>query len=278
VDNFKIIRIKKLYGVIMSIIKVGVSGAAGRMGRRLVSLISADQDVEVAGAIESPLSKSVGCDVGELAGIGQNGVIISGQIDKKLDVLIDFSSPSATDAIVSGCVKFGIPLVFATTGITDEQNAMLLEASKRIPILTSPSMSLMVNLAMNLCKIAAKTLADKDADVEIVETHHRYKVDAPSGTALKFGRIIADEMGINKQQHGRNGQIGERPRNEIGYHAVRLGDNPGEHSILFGILGESLTISAKATNRDCYAIGAITAAKFLHNKPPQMYNMNDVLF
>jgi 4-hydroxy-tetrahydrodipicolinate reductase len=136
---------------------------------------------------------------------------------------------------------------------------------------------MMVNLAMKLCELAARTLKDKDADVEIIEKHHRFKVDAPSGTALKFGQMIAAEMGIEYQKHGREGVVGERPHSEIGFHAVRLGDNAGEHSILFGLLGETLEINIKASNRDCYAQGALAAAKFLYGKPPGLYNMNDLL-
>jgi 4-hydroxy-tetrahydrodipicolinate reductase len=138
-------------------------------------------------------------------------------------------------------------------------------------------MSMTVNLAMKLCESAAQTLNGKDADVEIVEKHHRFKADAPSGTALKFGQLIADKMNLTEQQHGRLGDLGKRPRNEIGYHAVRIGANPGEHTILFGLPGETLEVTVKASNRDCYASGALAAAKFLHGKPAGLYGMNDVL-
>ncbi|MDR1478547.1 MAG: 4-hydroxy-tetrahydrodipicolinate reductase [Planctomycetaceae bacterium] len=262
----------------MSKIQVAVSGAAGRMGRRLIAIISADKELELSAALETESHEKIGTDAGELAGVGQIGVILRANIERRVDVLIDFSTPQATENIVGSCVNFGIPLVFATTGTTLEQNKLLDEASRRIAVLTSPSMSLMVNLAMNLCKSAAKTLSDKDADVEIVESHHRYKVDSPSGTALKFGQIISEEMGQNKQIYGREGQIGKRQHNEIGFHSIRIGDDAGSHSILFGLLGEALEISVKATSRDCYALGAIAAAKFIHNKPAGKYNMNDLLF
>ncbi|MDR2170796.1 MAG: 4-hydroxy-tetrahydrodipicolinate reductase [Planctomycetaceae bacterium] len=265
----------------MSKVRVGVSGAAGRMGRRLVSLISSDVDLELGLALESSFCDYLGVDVGELCGVGGLGVKLCSEFSGGIDVLIDFSSPQALEGVVRGCVDFGVPLVYATTGATPEQLRLIESASHSVAVLTSPSMSLMVNLAMTLCQSAAKTLAHKagkDVDVEIVESHHRYKKDSPSGTALKFGRIISEEMGLDVQTFGREGQVGERKRNEIGFHSIRIGDDPGAHSILFGLLGETLEISVKATSRDCYAIGAIAAAKFIRDKPAGMYNMNDLLF
>jgi 4-hydroxy-tetrahydrodipicolinate reductase len=263
----------------MKKIRVAISGAAGRMGRRLTSLISLDDELELSAALESECSGKIGLDVGEIAGIGKLGVLTSSRLSSRsADVLIDFSTPLATQSIVGSCVEFGIPLVFATTGTSEDQFRLIEEASNQIAILTSPSMSLMVNIAMNLCKTAAKTMSGKDVDVEIVESHHRYKADSPSGTALKFGKIISDEMGLSKRIFGREGQVGVRSRDEIGFHSIRIGDDPGVHSILFGLIGETLEISVKATSRDCYASGAISAAKFLHDKPAGMYSMNDLLF
>ena len=138
-------------------------------------------------------------------------------------------------------------------------------------------MSMAVNLAMKLCELAGKVLADKDADVEILERHHRFKEDSPSGTALKFGEIIARQMGQTRQAHGRSGRPGKRPHQEIGFHAIRAGDNPGEHTIVFAMLGETLELTVRASNRDCYAQGALAAAKFLAGKPPGLYGMGDVL-
>jgi 4-hydroxy-tetrahydrodipicolinate reductase len=138
-------------------------------------------------------------------------------------------------------------------------------------------MSLAVNLTMRLAETAAKALKDRDADVEILERHHRFKEDSPSGTALKFGQIIAAAMGQTAHRHGREGRPGKRPHSEIGYHAIRIGDNPGEHTIIFGMLGETIELSVRATNRDCYAAGALAAAKFLVGKKPGLYGMNDVL-
>lgn len=258
-------------------IRIGINGAAGRMGLRLIALTAADTDLELAAALEVAGHPQLGKDAGEIAGVGTLGVPITAELTKNINVLIDFSSPKGTDALLERCVELQIPLVFATTGLSPEQTIRLKEAAKRIPILWSPSMSMTVNLAMKLCESAAQTLCGKDADVEIIERHHRFKVDAPSGTALKFGQLIAEKMNLPGQQHGRHGDLGKRPRNEIGYHAVRMGDNPGEHTILFGLPGETLEITVKASNRDCYASGSLAAAKFLHGKPAGIYGMNDVL-
>jgi 4-hydroxy-tetrahydrodipicolinate reductase len=194
-------------------------------------------------------------------------------------VVIDFSSPAGAEAITETCLQRRQALVLATTGLTAEQQARVREAGRQIPLLWAPSMSLAVNLAMKLSAVAAAALKDhpSGADVEIIERHHRYKEDSPSGTALKFGQIISDCMGQEEVRHGREGPVGARPHGEIGYHAVRVGDNPGEHTIIFGLLGESLEITVRATNRDCYAHGALAAAKFLAGKPPGLYGMNDVL-
>jgi len=247
------------------------------MGHRLIALTVADSDLELAAALEIAEHPQLGKDTGEIAGVGTLGIPLTAKLEKNIDVLIDFSSPKGTDALLQRCIELQIPLVFATTGLSPEQSARLREAAEKIPILWSPSMSMTVNLAMKLCESAAQVLAKKDADVEIIEKHHRFKVDAPSGTALKFGQLIAEKMNLTEQQHGRHGDLGKRKRNEIGYHAVRIGDNPGEHTILFGLPGETLEVTVKASNRDSYASGAIAAAKFLHGKPAGFYGMGDVL-
>jgi 4-hydroxy-tetrahydrodipicolinate reductase len=261
----------------MTKIRIGINGAAGRMGHRLITLTAADPDLELAAALDVPQHPQIGKDVGEIAGVGMIGVALTAEIKKNIDVLIDFSSPKGADALFEHCAKLKIPLVFATTGLSSEHLARLFESAPNIPVLWSPSMSMLVNLAMKLCESAALSLNGKDTDVEIIEKHHRFKVDAPSGTALKFGQMIADKMHIMEHRHGRQGELGERKRSEIGYHAVRMGDNPGEHTILFGLPGETLEITVKATNRDCYAWGALAAAKFLYGKPAGLYGMNDVL-
>ncbi len=261
----------------MTALRIGITGAAGRVGQILTAKASADPELQVAAALESATHPKIGADAGDVAGIGRIGVPITADLEQRVDVLIDFSTPKATDALVARCLELSVPLVFATTGTTPQQDGLVRDAARHLPVLVSPSMSSAVILAMKLSQIAAQTLRDKDADVEIIEKHHRYKKDAPSGTALKFGQIIAEAMQLDGQRHGREGVLGERPHGEIGYHAVRIGDNPGEHTILFGMLGETLEITVKASNRDCYALGALAAAKFLHGKAPGLYSMNDVL-
>jgi len=262
----------------MNSLRIAIVGAAGRMGQRLVALAMVDPRLEVVCAVESIKHPQIGEDSGSVAGIKANGVPISAKFVQKADVIIDFSSPQGTDTLLGYCLEHKTPLVYATTGLSPEQEVKLRGAALQIPLLWSPSMSMTVILGMRLAQEAAKVLKDKDADVEIIEHHHRYKADAPSGTALKFGQIIAGEMGIDQSMHGREGKVGARPHNEIGYHAVRVGDNPGQHTILFGLLGETLELTIKASNRDAYALGALAAAKFLVGKPTGLYDMNDVLF
>jgi len=261
----------------MTKIRIGINGAAGRMGHRLIALTTADSALKLTAALERTDHPQIGNDSGEIAGVGTLGIPLTAELEKNVDVLIDFSSHKGTDGLLERCIALQIPLVFATTGLSVDQSTRLRAAAQKIPVLWSPSMSMTVNLAMKLCEMAAQTLNGKDADVEIIEKHHRFKVDSPSGTALKFGQLIADKMNLTEPKHGRYGDIGERTRNEIGYHAVRLGDNPGEHTILFGLPGETLEVTVKASNRDCYASGALAAAKFLHGKPSGLYGMSDVL-
>ncbi|HZZ27095.1 MAG TPA: 4-hydroxy-tetrahydrodipicolinate reductase [Pirellulales bacterium] len=260
-------------------IKIAVHGAAGRMGQRLVVLGSADDELQIAAALDSPKHPKLGEDIGHIARLHKLNVPLAAELTVPVDVIIDFSNPAGAMSILKTCLEKKIALVVATTGLDAQQLAAIEEASKKIPLLSSPSMSLTVNLAMRLAEICGRALAEhpSGADVEIIERHHRFKEDAPSGTALKFGQIIADAMGLTKHQHGREGRPGQRPHEEIGYHAVRSGDNPGEHTIIFGLLGETLEIKVQATNRDCYAHGALAAAKFLAGKPAGLYGMNDVL-
>lgn len=260
-------------------LRIGINGAAGRMGQRLVALASADEQFKLVAALEHKGHARLGVDAGTVAGAGELGVPLSPDLPKDVDVVVDFSVPEATDAILHACLPAKVPLVVATTGLGEKLEAEIRRASETIPILWAPSMSLAVNLAMKLSETAARALADHPtgADVEIIERHHRFKEDAPSGTALKFGQIIADVMGQSEARHGRSGRPGQRPHGEIGYHAVRTGDNPGEHTIIFALLGETLEISVRATSRDCYAHGALAAAKFLAGKPAGLYGMNDVL-
>jgi 4-hydroxy-tetrahydrodipicolinate reductase len=259
--------------------RVAVHGAAGKMGKRLVVVGSETEGAQLVGAIDSPNCGVVGQDAGALAGIKPLGIKVSSEIDFECDAVIDFSAPAGAEAITRACVEKKIALVMGTTGLNPEQRAKVFEASKVIPVVFAPSMSTSVNLAMSLVAQAAKVYHQLGAsvDVEIIERHHRFKEDSPSGTALKFGELISHEMNLTEQKHGRVGHSGQRPRNEVGYHAVRTGDNPGEHTIIFGLLGETLEINVKASNRDGYAQGAWAAAKFLKGKGAGLYTMKDVL-
>jgi len=261
----------------MNPVRIAIHGAAGRMGQRLVALVKADPTLILSAAADSPSHPRLGDDAGLVAGIGAIGVPLRDQIDAPTDVVVDFSVPKATEAIAAWCVKSRTPLVVATTGLNDVQTAGLRAAAERISLAWSPNMSLAVNLTMNLAEVAGRALRDKNADVEILERHHRFKEDAPSGTALKFGQIIARVMGQTRHRHGREGRPGPRPHDEIGYHAIRVGDHPGEHTIVFAMLGETVELTVRATSRDCYALGALVAAKYLIGKPPGLYGMNDVL-
>ncbi|MFK7765783.1 MAG: 4-hydroxy-tetrahydrodipicolinate reductase [Mariniblastus sp.] len=260
-------------------IKLAISGGAGRMGGRLIDLGSQDKAFEIVAAIEAADHPKIGSDAGIGSGTGELGVNYSDTYPDQVDAVIDFSLPTGADKAIAYCSEHSRPLVMATTGLEPETIENLKQAATKIPIVWAPSMSLAVNLSMKLVEMAGVALKDHSTgvDVEIIERHHRFKADAPSGTALKFGEIIADAMGQTVHQHGREGITGERTRNEIGYHAVRTGDNPGQHTIVFGMLGETIELNVAASNRDCYASGALAAAKFVVNQQPGLFNMYDVL-
>ncbi len=249
------------------------------MGRRLIALAAEDPQLRLVAAVDAANHPRLGADAGELAGAGTLGLPLTDTLPVRAEpeVAIDFSLPAGTEAFLPVCVAAGLPLVVATTGFDDRQEQQLADASKQIALLRAPSMSLAVNLTMKLAGVAAEALRDQDADVEILERHHRFKEDAPSGTALKFGEILAAAMGQTEHRHGRHGRTGKRPHGEIGYHAIRTGDNPGEHTIVFAMLGEMVELTVRASSRDCYALGALAAAKFLAGKPPGQYAMADVL-
>jgi len=260
-------------------IGIAIHGAAGRMGQRLIALGSQDEDVQLTAAIESDSHPLVGQDAGVVAGVGEIGISLSPDWDSDTQAVIDFSVPAGAEAITRACLERGTPLVIATTGLSDDQKALIEQAAEEIPVVWAPSMSTMVNLTMKLATTAAEVLKDYPGgtDVEILERHHRFKEDSPSGTALRFGNLIAEAMDINNHVHGREGQTGARTNDEIGYHAIRTGDNPGEHTIVFGMLGETIELTVRASNRDCYALGALQAAKFVATQSPGLYGMNDVL-
>ncbi len=249
------------------------------MGKRLIALGAADSSFDLVAAIDAPLHPDLGKDAGWLAGINPLGLNLRSDWPAGIQVAIDFSVPAACQAAVEQCSQAGIPLVVATTGLTTAQVEQLRLAADKIPICWAPNMSLAVNLTMHLAQQAAAALKNvpQGADVEIIERHHRFKEDAPSGTALKFGELIAEAMELTEHVHGRQGQCGPRSSGEIGYHAVRSGDDPGQHTIIFGMLGETIELRVAASNRDCYAQGALAAAKFLVRQSAGMYNMFDVL-
>ena len=255
---------------------LAIHGATGRMGARLIHLIEADPTLRLGAAIDRAGHAGIGQDIGPLVGLGNLGVPLRATLDAAVDAVIDFSAPPASLAIAEVCRDRSIPLVVGTTGFDPDQKAALERAADRIPLLISPNLSRAVNLLMKLAREAARALGD-DADIEIIERHHRLKRDAPSGTALRLAEIVAAEIGSDRFTHGREGLVGERPRGEIGLHALRTGDNPGEHTIVFGLMGECLELTHRALNRDGFARGALDAAKYLVGKPPRLYSMGDIL-
>ena len=259
--------------------KVAIHGAAGRMGQRLVALAHADAETTLVAALESPNHAAIGQDAGLIAGIGEVHIPVASTLDVECDAIIDFSTPAALSPLLELATGERLPLVVATTGFSDSQHEQIRQAADQIPLVWAPNMSLAVNLLIKLSEVAASALKDHPggADVEIIERHHRFKEDAPSGTALAFGNAIAAVMGQSQHRHGREGRPGVRPPSEIGYHAVRAGDHPGEHTIIFALLGEAIELRVSATSRDCYAQGALVAAHWLCEKPPGLYGMYDVL-
>ncbi len=258
---------------------IAINGACGRMGQRLVALATEDHALKVDAAIDSPTHPRQGQDAGTVAGVAALGVAITGELPlaARPEVVIDFSSPAGTMAVLKTCVDRKLPIVVATTGHDPHQRDEILGAAHHTAVLYSPSMSLVVNLLFKLTKLAGEALAGKGFDVEVIERHHRFKKDSPSGTAVQFAKVVQAAMGQSTIRHGREGMVGERPLDEIGVHAVRAGDNVGEHTIIFSTLGETLELVHKAYSRDSYARGALAAAKFLAGKGAGLYSMDDVL-
>ncbi len=261
-------------------IRVGIHGPLGRMGTRLIHLIGADPTLTLAQALGRLGHPAIGSDVGPLVGLPPLGVPLGDGLgaEPAVDVVIDFSKPDAALAIAGACASRGVPLVIGTTGFEAGQKAELARLAERVALLVSPNTSRAVNLLFRLVGEAAKALGD-GADIEVVERHHRFKKDAPSGTALRLAEVAAEAIGSGPDRlvHGRHGLTGERPRGEVGVHALRTGDNPGEHTVVFGLMGECLELSHRALNRDGFARGALDCARFLAGKGAGMYTMNDVL-
>ena len=256
-----------------------IHGASGRNGKRLIAMGSCDPEVQILGALVRPGSVACGHDAGTFAGINPMGLVISDRWPNAFDCVIDFSSPEGCMSALEECLKHQASIVIATTGLEETHLQAIEQASKKIPVCLAPNTSVAVNIGMKLVEQAARAFKDVPggADVEIIERHHRYKEDSPSGTAIKLGQIIAEQMGIDQHVHGRQGMVGKRPHNQIGYHAVRVGDDVGQHTVVFGMMGELVEIRVAASNRDSYASGAISAAKFLQGKSPKLYSMADVL-
>jgi 4-hydroxy-tetrahydrodipicolinate reductase len=263
-------------------IDVVVAGAAGRMGSRLVACLADAPDLHLAAALEAPGHPTVGRDAGEVAGTGARGVSIASDAAKAIAagrVLIEFSIPEASLAHLRLVADVGARAVIGTTGFTSAQREEIAALARRAPILVAPSMSVAVNVAYSLLARMARALGD-EYDIEIVETHHRFKKDAPSGTALRMAEVIAEALGRDLDAvavYGRQGHPGERSTREIGIMSVRSGDVAGEHTVSFGTLGERLELTHRAHSRDTYARGALRAARWMAGRPPGLYSMQDVL-
>jgi len=258
-------------------------GAAGRMGKILIEAVQ--QTAGAAGltaAVDRPDSTLVGADAGELAGIGRIGVPLSGDLSRvvdEFDVLIDFTHPSVTLKNLEICRRAGKAMVIGTTGLSQEEKQQLVAAAKDVPLVFAANFSVGVNLCLKLLDTAARVLGD-EVDIEIVEAHHRHKVDAPSGTALRMGEVVAEALGRDLREvavYGREGQTGARDRQTIGFATVRAGDIVGDHTVLFAADGERVEITHKASSRMTFAKGAVRAALWLEGREAGLYDMQDVL-
>ena len=263
-------------------IRIAIIGCNGRMGRTLLEAVAASEGVELGAALEREGCAMVGIDAGELAGHGKNGVIISDSLEKvkdDFDVIIDFTAPEVTLANAAWAAANGKKMVIGTTGMTAEQKAKLASAAEKTAIMFAANMSVGVNLMFKLLEVAAKVMGDY-TDIEILEGHHRHKVDAPSGTALRMGEVIADTLGRDLSKvavYGREGISGERDRDTIGFATVRAGDIVGEHTAMFADIGERLEITHKASSRMTFANGAVRASAWLEDKSTGLFDMQDVL-
>lgn len=263
-------------------VRIAIAGAAGRMGRNLVKATHHNPLSTVGAGSERPESSLVGVDVGELCGEGRFDVALVDNLEQvidQFDVIIDFTAPVSTLANLELCKKHGKKLVIGTTGFSEQERAQIDEAAKLIPIVMAPNYSVGVNLVFKLLEKAAKVMGDY-CDIEIVEAHHRHKVDAPSGTAIGMGEAIAGAMGNKLSDvavYAREGITGERTRNEIGFATIRAGDIVGEHTAMFADIGERVEITHKATDRMTFANGAVKAAVWLDEKPAGFYTMTDVI-
>ena len=260
---------------------IAVAGASGRMGHMLIEAIRASEDCRLAGALDVPSSPAIGNDacafLGHASGVAVTSDLAAGLRDAR--VLIDFTRPEGTMAHLAACRQHGVGMVIGTTGLSEAQKAQIADAAKSIPIMFAPNMSVGVNVTLKLLQMAAKALST-GYDIEIIEAHHRHKVDAPSGTALKMGEVIAEAIGRDLKTcavYAREGVTGERDPSTIGFSTIRGGDIVGDHTVLFAGTGERIEITHKSASRATYAQGSLRAVRFLADKRNGLYDMFDVL-
>ncbi len=262
--------------------RIVVAGASGRMGRGLIEAVYTLKDVELIAAVGRAGSEAIGQDAGKLAGIANIGVPVIESLDQVIDhadVLIDFTSPEASITYAGICRAHRKRLVIGTTGFNASQRAQLQEVARETALVLTPNMSIGVNLCFKLVELAAQALGD-EADIEIIEAHHRHKIDAPSGTALRLGEIVARTLGRNLDKcavYGRQGRTGPRDPKTIGFETIRAGDIVGEHTVMFAGLGERVEIVHKASSRATFVRGALRAAQWIMRKEQGLYDMQDVL-
>ena len=263
-------------------LNIAVTGAAGRMGRTLIEACSENVGCQLGAAIEHESSPFIGRDAGAVAGIeSQSANIVTQLTDVANDfhTLIDFTRPEVTLKNLEACVAHGKNIVIGTTGFTDEEKQKINQAAETVGVVFAPNMSVGVNLCFKLLDIAARVLGD-EVDIEVIEAHHRHKVDAPSGTALRMGEVVANALGRDLKEcavYGRQGVTGERDRKTIGFETIRAGDIVGDHTVMFADIGERVEITHKASSRMTFANGALRAALWLADKNNGLYDMQDVL-
>ena len=262
--------------------KIAVVGASGRMGQMIIEMVLKDGSLELVSAIDQQGTHGIGRDAGEMVGMESCGVTVTTDTEAgiaKADCLIDFTRPEGTLAHLSLCCRHKVAAVIGTTGIDAEGKAVIADAAKQIPIVFAPNMGVGVNVVLKLLDMASRILSE-GYDIEIVEAHHRHKIDAPSGTALRMGEVIAEALGRDLKEcaiYGREGHTGERDPSTIGFATVRGGDIVGEHTVMYCGIGERIEISHKATSRMSFARGSVRAAHFLAGKSNGLFDMQDVL-
>ncbi|KPK55681.1 MAG: 4-hydroxy-tetrahydrodipicolinate reductase [Thiotrichales bacterium SG8_50] len=259
---------------------IAIAGAAGRMGRTLIAACNNFEGLQLTVAFERPGSTDIGADAGELGGIGRNGVQVRANLENGgYDVLVDFTRPDVTLDNLAHCVAYKKGIVIGTTGFDDGGKQKITDASREIPVVFAPNMSVGVNVCLGLLEMAARIIGE-ETDIEVIEAHHRHKVDAPSGTALRMGEVVANTLGRKLSDcavYGREGITGERDRKTIGFSTIRAGDIVGDHTVMFASEGERVEITHKASSRMTFAMGAMRAARWLSDREAGLYDMQDVL-